>query len=116
MYEGRVVSSHGLDIPCADYERHFTEEHVPRSQRAALALTRPAAPYLVGPLARFNLNFDQLTPIAQEAAREAGLGRTCHNPFKSIVVRAVETGGGACEEALQIVDGLRAAGDAGRAR
>jgi coenzyme F420-reducing hydrogenase alpha subunit len=58
----------------------------------------------VGPLARYNLNYDQLTPIAQEAAREAGLRRTCHNPFKSIVVRAVELVE-AVEVARQILTG-----------
>jgi len=89
VVSGRIVSSRGLDIPSAEYERHFTEEHVPRSNALHSSLAGHG-PYLVGPLARYNLNYDQLTPIAQEAAREAGLGRTCHNPFKSIVVRAVE--------------------------
>jgi len=89
VVSGRIVSSRGLDIPSTEYERHFTEEHVPRSNALHSSLAGHG-PYLVGPMARYNLNYDQLTPIAQEAAREAGLGRTCHNPFKSIVIRAVE--------------------------
>ena len=42
--------------------------------------------------------------MAQEAAKAAGLGTTCRNPFKSIVVRAVELVF-ACHEALRIIDG-----------
>ncbi|MBF0248817.1 MAG: nickel-dependent hydrogenase large subunit, partial [Alphaproteobacteria bacterium] len=47
--------------------------------------------------------FDQLSTLAKAAAKEAGLGRTCTNPFQSIVVRMVETLY-ACEEALRIAE------------
>jgi coenzyme F420-reducing hydrogenase alpha subunit len=57
----------------------------------------------VGPLARYSLNFDKLSPLAQQAARDAGLGPVCRNPFKSIIVRAVETVY-ACDEALRIIE------------
>ncbi len=90
---GRLVSNQGLDIPVRDYERHFQEEHVPYSHALHSALkTRGHArgPYLVGPLARYNLNFSRLSPPAQEAAKDAGLGPECRNPFQSIIVRAVE--------------------------
>ncbi len=93
--EGRVVSSLGLDIDVSDYERHFTEEHVQRSN-ALHSTMREHGPYHVGPLARYSLNFDRLSPIAQACARDAGLGTECRNPFQSIVVRAVET--------VQVVD------------
>jgi coenzyme F420-reducing hydrogenase alpha subunit len=59
-------------------------------------------PYLVGPLARYNLNFDRLSPMAQEAARSAGLSSICRNPFQSIIVRSVEILY-ACDEALRII-------------
>ena len=75
---------------------------------------RDRGTYLVGPLARYNLNFDHLAPVAQEAALADGLGRTCRNPFKSIIVRAVET----CRPSWRrcgIIDCLRAAGSAGGA-
>ncbi len=58
--------------------------------------------YMVGPLARFNLNFDKLSGAAQDAARAAGLNGVCKNPFRSIIVRAVETVY-ACDEALRII-------------
>lgn len=99
--EGRLVSSKDLDIAIGDYENHFVEEHVPRSNALHSRIKNRGA-YLVGPLARYNLNFDKLSPLAQQAAREAGLGTECRNPFKSIIVRAVETLY-ACDEALRII-------------
>jgi coenzyme F420-reducing hydrogenase alpha subunit len=59
--------------------------------------------YLAGPLARYNLHFERLSPLAREAAREAGLGPTCTNPFQSIVVRAVEVLY-AFDEAIRLID------------
>lgn len=85
--EGRLISNKGLNIPVSDYENHFAEEHVEHSNALhSVHLQRGA--YHVGPLARYSLNFDQLSPLAQQAAREAGLGPTCRNPFQSIIVRA----------------------------
>jgi sulfhydrogenase subunit alpha len=88
--EGRVVSSKGLDIAVKDYDAHFAEEHVAYSN-ALQSRLRERGPYFTGPLARYNLNFDRLSPLAQEAAKEAGLGPQVRNPFQSIIVRAVET-------------------------
>lgn len=59
--------------------------------------------YFTGPLARYNLNFDRLSPLAREAAQAAGLTSTCHNPFQSIIVRSVEILY-ACDEALRLID------------
>ena len=86
---GRLVSNRGLDIEVRDYEKHFQEEHVPYTHALQAAL-KDRGPYLVGPLARYSLNFDRLSPVAREAAKEAGLGPECRNPFQSIVIRAVE--------------------------
>jgi coenzyme F420-reducing hydrogenase alpha subunit len=99
--EGRLVSSKGLDITVGEYEQHFTEEHVDYSN-ALHSVLRGRDPYFVGPLARYSLNFDRLSPLAQEAARSAGLGPVCRNPFQSIVVRSVEILQ-ACDEALRII-------------
>jgi coenzyme F420-reducing hydrogenase alpha subunit len=100
--EGHIVSNRGLDIPAADYDGHFEESHVKRST-ALQSQMRDGGSYLVGPLARYSLNFDRLSPLAQQSAREAGLGETCTNPYRSIIVRAVELVY-ACDEALRIID------------
>ncbi len=100
--EGRIVSSKGVDIAIPDFERHFVEEHV-RHSNALQSRKVGAGPYFVGPLARYNLNFDRLPAGIQEAARKAGLGESCNNPFQGIAVRCVETLY-AVDEALRIID------------
>ncbi len=102
LHAGRIVSSSGLDIPVQEYDQHFEEEHVGYSN-ALQSVLRGRGAYHVGPMARYSLNFDKLSPLAQEAAREAGLGSVCNNPFQSIIVRSVETLY-ACDEALRIID------------
>ncbi len=102
IVEGRLVSNRGLDIAVREYDHHFVEEQVPYSN-ALHSRLRTGGAYLVGPLARYNLNFDRLPAAVQEAAREAGLGPVCRNPFQSIVVRSVEVLY-ACEEALRLID------------
>jgi coenzyme F420-reducing hydrogenase alpha subunit len=99
--DGRIVSSGGLDVDAGEYERHFREEQVPHS--TALHSRLDGQPYLVGPLARYALNAERLSPLAREAARDAGLGSVCRNPFRSIVVRSVEILH-ACDEALRLID------------
>jgi len=99
---GRIISNRGLDIRPAEYDEHFEETHVARST-ALHSHLRGVGSYLVGPLARYSLNFDRLSPLAQDAARAARLGPTCRNPYRSIVVRAVEVLY-ACDEALRIID------------
>jgi coenzyme F420-reducing hydrogenase alpha subunit len=101
--EGRLVSNRGLDIAARDYDKHFAEEHVAHSTALHSALKDRGA-YFVGPLARYNLNFDRLPPSVQQAARKAGLGPTCYNPFQSLIVRSLEVLF-ACDEALRIIAG-----------
>ncbi len=87
--EGRLVSSKGLDISIADYERYFVEHQV-RHSTALHSVLRDRGAYLCGPLARYSLNADRLSPTAQDAARRSGLDVPCRNPFKSLLVRMVE--------------------------
>ena len=100
--EGRLVSNRGLDISPREFDAHFVEEHVAHSNALHCVLKERGA-YFTGPMARYNLNFDQLSPLAQEAAREAGLPSTCHNIFQSIIIRSIEILY-ACDEALRIID------------
>ena len=100
--EGNIVSNKGIDIPVSQFNEFFTEEHVERSN-ALHSRVRGRGAYHVGPLARYAINFDKLTPLAQQSALDAGLEPVCNNPFKSIIVRSVETLY-AIEEALRIID------------
>ena len=98
---GRIVSSAGLDIAVDEYPEHFVESHVPWSN-ALHSTIRERGGYLCGPLARFALNADELSPVARDAAREVGLEPSERNPFRSIVVRCVELVY-AADEALRLI-------------
>jgi coenzyme F420-reducing hydrogenase alpha subunit len=102
LNRGRIVSNKGIDISPAEFLNYFEEEHVKHST-SLHAKVKERGRYLVGPMARYNLNFDKLPKIAQEAATKAGIGKSCNNPFKSIIVRSVETLF-ACYEAQQIIE------------
>lgn len=99
--DGRIVSSAGLDIAIREFELYFEERHVAHSN-ALHGYAKGRGRYIVGPLARFNLNFDKLTPLARQVATELGCIPPVRNPFKSILIRALETIV-ACEEALRII-------------
>ena len=102
MLGHRVVSSRGLAIPVSAWDDNFTETQVEHSM-ALHAHRRDGSAYLVGPLARYALHHDLLTPLARTAAAAAGLGEVCRNPYRSIVVRAVETLH-AVDEAVRLVE------------
>ncbi len=97
---GVVRRGAGADFTAAEFSDHVVEAQVRHS--TALHATLDGARYLTGPLARYSLNSQRLSPIARQAAADAGLGETCRNPFRSIVVRAVEVVY-AVEEALRII-------------
>ena len=99
--EGRIVSNRGLDIEAHEFDTEFEERHVAHSTALHSVLKRRGS-YLVGPVARYSLNFDRLPASVQALARECGLGAQCRNPFKSIIVRAIETVY-ACEEARRLI-------------
>ena len=98
---GAIARSAGEPFPVEEFTAHVVEAQVPHS--TALQATLDGGRYLTGPLARYSLNSTNLTPAAAQAAAEAGLGAQCRNPFRSIVVRAVEVVY-AVEEALRIID------------
>jgi coenzyme F420-reducing hydrogenase alpha subunit len=105
IHEGRIVSNRGLDIAVDEWTEHFEESQVSWSN-ALHARRKGGGSYHLGPMARYSLNSSLLTPTAREAATEAGLGASCTNPFRSIVVRAVEIVF-ACEEALRLIESYR---------
>ncbi|QKT11645.1 Ni/Fe hydrogenase subunit alpha [Rhodococcus sp. W8901] len=99
--DGVVRTSGGAQFPAAEFDRHVVERQVPTS--TALHARLDGERYLTGPLARFTLNSDHLSPLAGRAATAAGLGDECRNPYRSIVVRAVEVLY-AVEEALRLIE------------
>lgn len=102
ILEGRIVSNKGIDAAVSQFEDLFVEQQVPYSN-ALHATVKGRGSYLVGPLARFNLNFDQLSPLAREVARAVGISPPLRNPFQSIIVRSIEVVH-AIDQALHLLD------------
>jgi coenzyme F420-reducing hydrogenase alpha subunit len=103
VFGTRIVSDQGLDFEVPEFRAHVAEYQVAHST-AKHARLLDRGNFLVGPLARFSLARDRLHPMAAAEASRAGLGAECREPFRSIVVRAVEVVH-ACEEALRVIDG-----------
>ncbi len=100
---GSLVSTGGRAFTAAEFEQQVIEEQVPHSTALHARLAGAEGPYLTGPLARYTLNSRWLPPRAAAAAAAAGLGDSCRNPFRSIIVRAVEVVC-AIEEALRLIE------------
>ncbi|MBL8822344.1 MAG: Ni/Fe hydrogenase subunit alpha [Planctomycetia bacterium] len=106
MNEGNICSTTGLNLPFDEYENVFEEEQVQHSTALHSVYKQTRACYHVGPLARVNLNFDMLSPMAQQVAAEVGFTVPCNNPFQSIIARCLEVVH-AYEEALDILQNYR---------
>lgn len=100
--EGRIISNQGLNIDIKEYDDYFVEEHVEHSN-ALHSVMKTGENYFVGPMARYSLNFEKLSTLTKETALEVGLGKTCNNPFQSIIIRSLEILY-AFDEALRIID------------
>ncbi|HEU5355127.1 MAG TPA: Ni/Fe hydrogenase subunit alpha [Actinocrinis sp.] len=84
-----VITTAGIGFPVSDFEYFVAESQVPHST-ALHAKLKGVGTYLTGPLARYNLAGNRLWPVAAQAGRAAGLGPSERNPFRSVLVRAVE--------------------------
>jgi coenzyme F420-reducing hydrogenase alpha subunit len=87
--KGEVWSSSGSKLSVEEYETRYIEEHVQHSN-ALHSRTLEGGHYLVGPLARINMNHEQLMPAAKQALLESQIRLPLINPYKSLIARALE--------------------------
>lgn len=102
--EGRLVSTEGLDVPDWEYPIWLIEKHVPGCT-CKHSIIKDRDSFLVGPLARVNVNFNQLSADAKKAAEEVGFKSPCFNPFMSIAARAIEIVQ-AIDASIDIIDAI----------
>jgi sulfhydrogenase subunit alpha len=88
MNEGNIVSSGGLNIPIDQYQNYFRETQVPHS--TAFHSLLQDKPYLVGPLARINLNWDFLHAPVKLLLQKTAIRFPSKNVFHSVIARAAE--------------------------
>lgn len=88
LNEGRLISDDGLNIDISEFDDHFKEMHIDHS--TALHCLLHGKPYLVGPLARINLNSAQLPEEIKLLMRGLKAQFPSKNMFHSIIARAIE--------------------------
>ena len=88
IHRGRLVTSLGHDLDISEFDKHFQESHAPHS--TALHAHLDGKPYLVGPLARMNLNYAQMPAELRGLLENLGFRFPSQNMFHSIVARAAE--------------------------
>ena len=101
--DGQIVTTDGFTYELADYRQVTNEYLVPHSTAKWTKHNR--ASYMVGALARFNNNYDQLHPRAKAAAEELGMKPICTNSFLNSGAQAIEMVH-CVEDAIDIIDQL----------
>lgn len=107
LYDGVIASTDAGTTPVENYQQWTNEYCVPHSTAKYTKNVR--ASYMVGALARFNNNHEQLSPGAKKAAAELGLKAPCYNPFMNNIAQVVEIIH-AVEESIRLIDELLAKG------
>jgi coenzyme F420-reducing hydrogenase alpha subunit len=105
--DGTITTTDGGSYAIKDYRQVTNERVVPHSSAKHARHKRES--YMVGALARFNVNHKQLHPRAQAAAEELGLRAICFNPFMNTAAQVVEMVH-CVEDAIRICDELIARG------
>ncbi len=113
MNEGRIASSAGWDCATDEWEEHFEERQVEHSNAYQAVTKRGGGPYFAGPMARFNLNFEQIRPHARALADELGIAPPVRNPYACILIRMIEMAQCA-EESLAILENYERPREASR--
>lgn len=101
FYDGKIASTDGGTWPVDQYKEICNEYLVPQSTAKFARHNRDA--YMVGALARLNLNYDQLTPIAKAVAGDFGLKAVNVNPYMNSVAQLVEVAH-CLEDSLRLID------------
>ena len=107
LWEGDIGSTDGIRMDKRDYRKVTNEFVVPHSSAKHAKASRQS--YMVGALARFNLNYEKLHPKAKDAAKVLGLKPINKNPFMITVAQIVE-----CvhclEESISIIEHFKEKG------
>lgn len=88
LYRGEIATSKDQRRPVDQYFSVANEYCVPQS--SAKWTKNVSASYMVGALARFNINHERLSPAAKDAAKKLKLKAPCVNPYMNTVAQLVE--------------------------
>lgn len=99
--EGNVKSSVSGEVTPQDYLKFVHEYDVEHSTSKHSKNKKDS--YMVGALARFNINHDKLPKKYVDFASSLGLNAPCYNPFMNSIAQIVETAF-CVDDAVSIVD------------
>jgi len=100
---GQIKTTDGFIYPIEDYQKVTNEWCVPFSTAKWTRHNRES--YMVGALARFNNNYEQLHPRAKEAAARLGMKPLVTNPFLNSAAQVIEMVH-SVEDSIRIIDEL----------
>ena len=103
LYDGVIGSTDTGKHKIQDYLSITNEYMVPHSTAKYTKHNRDS--YMVGALARYNLNSQKLTPMAKEIANKSGLKTICFNPFMNNIAQLVELYH-SLEDSINLIDEL----------
>jgi coenzyme F420-reducing hydrogenase alpha subunit len=101
--DGVIATTDGFTYDLSDYRQVTNETLVPHSTAKHCKHNRDS--YMVGALARFNNNYDQLHPRAKAAAAEFGMTPIVTNSFLNSAAQAIEMVH-CVEDSIQLIDQL----------
>jgi coenzyme F420-reducing hydrogenase alpha subunit len=107
LYDGDLASTDTGKTPVAEYLSFTNEYIVPTSTAKRAKHFRES--YMVGALARFNINYDKLSPMAKQTAELFNLKPVCHNPFMNSIAQLVEVVH-SVEDSVRLIDEIEATG------
>jgi sulfhydrogenase subunit alpha len=105
--DGVIASTDGGTWAIEDYRAVTNEMIVPHSSAKHTHNQRDS--YMVGALARFNVNYNQLNPKAKAAAIALGIKPKCTNPYMNTVAQVAEIVN-SVEDSILLIDALLARG------
>lgn len=107
LYDGKIASTDTGTAPVNEYLIFTNEYIVPHSTAKRAKHARDS--YMVGALARFNINYEQLSPLAKKTAEMFKLKPVCHNPFMNNIAQLVEVVH-SVEDSIKLINELEATG------
>ena len=103
LYDGDIASTDGGTWPVDQYKEITNEYCVPQSTAKFARHKRDS--YMVGALARLNLNYDHLGPKAKSVAEAFELRPINYNPFMNNTAQIVEAVH-SMEDSIRLIDNL----------
>lgn len=107
LYDGKIASSDTGTTQVKEYLALTNEYVIPQSTAKWAKHVRES--YMVGALARININYKRLSPMAQKTAEKFNLLPMCYNPFMNNIAQLIEVVQ-SVEDSIRLINELEISG------